>query len=744
MSFLPPTLSCLADASDVAAKASDQWDHETDATQDLELEHLDDPFARDTSRDLPPVTPSLGDPVELDSDLPLRVPRSMPLRNPASTQSVLIRDVRNQATMATMALKTQQPASSKPPGRTKSIRKIKHKISSPQFVSGPSGIPAVPIINPDLVPSLPSPSASHDREASRDGRPKKNGIGLRFKMLLKKQSRDRLPHLNGDEVTPFVDFDSVSPDPTPPFTPPSQSTSQFGTTPSDFPLTPNDYPESPDVPTRSPASTRTDFSRSSRPSLDLRSDGGSHTTNGSQNLSRVVSRLRRSRNSDVSPRPANEDYVSNSSPSQASVASTSSPPSTQAQQPAWQSTEQKDAAIGLGLALSSRAAISYDIGSMRRRREAEYGQVPQTAPLDVQRHGQSNSLQFQQTNATDFSQPPRSAPLPGGQASRHEAKASIDSMRKLWDAAEDLGLSPEKAQELVDLSYNRDPSSSASNSTISNPRSRPHEDQDARKRSSKTRSIPAHSRDASISSYAGRARANSASTHGSVADRVPTPPPGPSHLRKASQELHSAAGPVRELPEGLLAVGNGGDNESRRSMLSLSTGGSPSLRPPLSPGPGSVRSFRSSGYGGSIYDYYAEEHEDSASLVEGERTAGGDEPSREEQDDRLVWQVIDDLRKNRDSGISDSFESHRSSYDSNGVPSPGVDPSPNPFDFTLRHKGRNQVAVPSARYPSIYVRDEKRLVALADEGGVAHEEEGNFFVRVKEEEEELGRKVGEK
>ena len=731
--------------TDAPAKTSDLWDQDQDAEPDLELQHLDDPFARDTSRDPLPLTSSLGDPVELDANPP-RVPRSMPLRNPASTQSLLIRDVRNQATMATMALKKQHPASAKPPGRTKSIRKIKNQISSPQFVSGPSGILSVPIINPSLVPSSPSPSTSHGRDASRDDRPKKNGIGLRFKMLLKKQSRDRLPHLNGDEVTPFVDFDSASPETTPPFTPPSQSTSQFAASPSDFPIT----PKSPDVPNRSPASTRTNFSRSPGPSFDHRSEG-SHTTNGSHNLTRVASHPGRSRHSDVSPQPTDEDDctpTSGPSSSRASVASTSSRPTTQLQQPAhqrWQSTEQKEAAIGLGLALSSRAAISYDIGSMRRRREADYGQVPQTAPLDVQRHGQSDSLQLQQSNS-DFSQPPRSAPLPGGR-SRHEGKASIDSMRKLWDAAEDLGLSPEKAQELVDLSYNRDPSS-ASNSLPSHPRSRPSEEQEdatTRDNSSMTPSTSAHSRKTSTaSSHASRARANSSNIRRSVADRVPTPPPGSSHRRKASHELRVAAGPVPEVPDGLLAVETGGEG-GRQSMLSVSGGGSPSLRLPLSPSQCSIQSFRSSGYGGSIYDYYAEEHEGSmrSSYVEGEQTVGGDESRREEQDDQ-IWKVVDDLRKNRDSGISDTFNSHRSSYDSNGLPfpSPGLDPNPNSFDFQLRHKGRTRVAVPSARYPSIYVRDEKRLAALADEGGVAHEEEGNFLVRIKGEE-ERGRRVGE-
>ncbi|GAA6055525.1 hypothetical protein JCM3770_006768 [Rhodotorula araucariae] len=179
------------------------------------------------------MSPMLGEAAPIDTESHLRVPRNMPRRDPATTTSMLIRDVRNQATLATIALKKQNPASlpTKPLNKSRSVRKL--SISSPQLVSGPINIPAVPI-----HPPVQAPESSRFRVPSSKLRKKKDeggkseGLGLRFKMLLKKQhSRDQLSHLNGDEVTPFVDTEAP-PERRPrisdiPITPPNQFVAHF-------------------------------------------------------------------------------------------------------------------------------------------------------------------------------------------------------------------------------------------------------------------------------------------------------------------------------------------------------------------------------------------------------------------------------------------------------------------------------------------------------------------------------------
>ncbi|GAA5924929.1 hypothetical protein JCM3775_006320 [Rhodotorula graminis] len=200
-----------------------------------------------SSRPAPPssttaTTSALGEAAPIDTQSYLRVPRvGVPRRDPSKTTSMLVRDVRNQATLATIALKKQSPGSppTKPLAKTRSVRKM--SISSPQLVSGPINIPAVPIASPQVVDSSRfrvSRSKSRkakDESAVGGGGPsgsigKSTGLGSRFKTLLKKQqSRDQLAHLNGDEVTPFV---ATTKEPRVrtsgiPITPPNQSIAQF-------------------------------------------------------------------------------------------------------------------------------------------------------------------------------------------------------------------------------------------------------------------------------------------------------------------------------------------------------------------------------------------------------------------------------------------------------------------------------------------------------------------------------------
>lgn len=178
---------------------------------------------------------TLGEPAPIDTESFLRVPRNMPRRDPSKTTSMLVRDVRNQATLATIALKKQSPSSppTKSLAKSRSVRKM--SISSPQLVSGPINIPAVPIASPQVVDSsrfrVSRSKTRKQKDEASGSAGKSSGLGSRFKTLLKKQqSRDQLGHLNGDEITPFVDAaarDRRIRTSGIPITPPNQSTAQF-------------------------------------------------------------------------------------------------------------------------------------------------------------------------------------------------------------------------------------------------------------------------------------------------------------------------------------------------------------------------------------------------------------------------------------------------------------------------------------------------------------------------------------
>jgi len=430
---------------------------------------------------------SLGAPVQLTDDAPstLRVPRNMPRRDPASTQSMLIRDVRNQATLATFALK-KTPTS--PPSRSltkKSIRKV--SISSPHLVSAPADMATVPIVPSPILGSNindTSPSSKVSRSKSRkDGTEvegsKSRGLGSRFKMLLKKQSRDHLS-LNGDEVTPFVgrvSSEHVSSIPIagpPPVTPPNQDTARFASTPgsrgsrgSEFPQTPTNDPATPLAQPRT--SVRSPPRRPPPPSLDVVEElveqqqqqrispplpldqrsivppspvpsnlSGRESRGG---LNRLVSRLRKSPVPPTSRQDVDvQDRTTISSP-KTSVDGADSRISSRSRE------EEHQPAFGLGIentaSHSARDQASDRSPSIDDDARFPPPVVARTAPLSVGRNSQA-SLAMQQ----GFSFPPDSSSSRGSasitRTSGHPVRASTDSMQRLWEAAEDLGLPPDK------------------------------------------------------------------------------------------------------------------------------------------------------------------------------------------------------------------------------------------------------------------------------------------------------------
>ncbi|GAA5886836.1 hypothetical protein JCM6882_005905 [Rhodosporidiobolus microsporus] len=769
-------------------------------------------------------SPSLDAPAQIDTESFLRVPRNKPRRDPAATTSMLIRDVRNQATLATIALKKQggptSPPPSKPLVKSKSIRK--GSISSPQLVSGPVAIPAVPIIKPEHLGSPRSNkvgrSKSRKDKDAAEGDAKK-GLGLRFRMLLKKpNSRDQMGQLNGDEVTPFVDFDAPD-DPSPgsaPVTPPNQDVARFDSFSPEFPQTPDTAP-TPDhsrSPTYQPPSTLTlpiveeDVERSSlassvasgSPSLASPASGGASMH--SRSLSRIMSRIRSNgrRGSDTSS--LQQESLRNAA---ASPERTISPQ--QSPRPTPYSPSQPDRrpsidqeVVGLGFEGSaestSRAPASYHVGSPRARHRFENGgshDVGTTAPLSPRKHNQHDS---------GFAYPPPTSTsrTSGG----HATRASIDSMRKLWQAAEDLGLPPDKVQELVDSAYAQSPTTSShahSGSTSST----------VGRRSSEGR------RPSEASMHAHR-RMGSTSSRKSVHDRVPTPPPAGRLQRQASLTSSRRAGPVPDLPSTYSSSGPSyaAQDASRLSVYSVgpSNGAGGSLAVPHSPSLGSVISRKSSEYANSFIDFYADDDDGDGDDEPGQDLYQdisppplvGRRPSlapsideqlamqrrREEEHhhhqqqehtvrlnrigefeeqpnyratlnatvatpdpdhgDEVVWQVLDDLRNNRLSTVSkDSSFGFDSRHSSMEVDREGGEGEGNDIANLLRHRDRHgqrtSASIPpwqqGGRYPSIYAKDEQRLLALGQQGGVAPETEGHFFVRPKPEGEQQGVGVGE-
>lgn len=643
-------------------------------------------------------------------EAPTRVARE-PLtpRNPHATQSILIRDVRNQANSATMSLK--KSASSPRLGSLKRQKSVKNmSISNPQFVSGPDTIPAVPILNPEIIDTFPkSPEFDSSRSPSMPKSPKspKSGLGTRFKSLLRKQSRDQLSNLNGDEVTPFDHTRGASP-----------ATDLLYTSPTNV-----DEFVTPAV--RIASSSDSGFTQSAEENRPLTSSTMEETNSGSpssKTLSRVMSRMRRSGKS--------SDSTSNSPASSPNPASTVFGDDTP--RPESIANVRQSAAVGLGLGVgltaeetASRAPVTYDIGSRRRRGDIDSPEIPQTAPLSVVRNHTLGELDSQQ-QSDHLSESPQSAPL---DRVRYSGTSSVESVQKLRSAAEDLGLHPEGVKELVDLSYNKEVTHDLQN---------------------------------------GHTRNISNGTSHSLQDRVPTPPPGSSHRHKPSHDL--IASPVPPLPESFhhnqrLHPPAGLMVDTRSAQTN---GGSGKWKPSLSPGEKSFTSTtRSSSYAGSILDFYGDgeeqvEHEATtpnsvSKSIELETEGYQNEEKGVVQHGGNVWTVLDDLRRHRLSSSStpseEAFAFHSrhssvssvSSYNHLPPPSSPLPPVPTrtnahgmpegePYSF-LRSRPEKaagaEVNPPSARFPSIFLRDEERLEKLADLGGVAAEERGNFMIRGK-------------
>ncbi|GAA6018645.1 hypothetical protein JCM10207_008992 [Rhodosporidiobolus poonsookiae] len=798
----------------------------------------DDLFVEDEQGDASPellasasASPSLGAPADIDTDSFLRVPRNKPIRDRSHTTSMLVRDVRNQATLATIALKKQGGPTSPPMrqlarGKSKSIRK--GSISSPQLVSGPVDIPAVPIAKPGFTDSSRTSSSSSSKPTrsksrkDKDGDGEKKGLGLRFKMLLKKPSaRDQLGHLNGDEVTPFVDFDPSEEPASAHITPPNQDIARFES-PSSFPQTPDvaPTPEHSRSPTYQPSSVlpiveeRPERS-SPAPSIGTASPvlGGPTSPTGSTNsrsLSRIMSRIRSNGRceSDTSSMGAAEGLRS----SAMSVERSSSPqqqlraysPTTAGRRP---SLDQEVARARFGSREEqhpSRAPASYHVGSPRARQRAETEgrfennayDVQPTAPLSVTKSPEGTYV---------FPPPVSGRRTSGG----HAPRASIDSMRKLWQAAEDLGLPPEKVQELVDSAYANSPTTSShahSGSTSSTVGGRSAND-----------GFGAGRRPSEASAFSHR-RAGSVNSRKSVHDRVPTPPPAGRHRRQASASSSRNAGPVPSMPSSYSFPAGQQDN-SRLSVYS--TGPAGSLIVPHSPSLGSLASRKSSEYANSFIDFYTAGDDDDAHYppmpppLQGRRPslapsvdeqlamqqraeeestvrlnpigefdhsagarasfdADGDADEREhpsyrdtlqmsletpnpDQSDDVVWQVLDDLRNHRLSTLSkDSSFGFDSRHSSLEVEREGGEAGSSNVAGLLRHRDRKRESEALApwqngRYPSIYMKDESRLLELGEQGGIASAPEGHFYVRPKEEgvpevpqvpEEHRGQRVG--
>ncbi|GAA6012096.1 hypothetical protein JCM11491_001749 [Sporobolomyces phaffii] len=759
---------------------------------------------------------SLGAPVQLDDAQPplLRVPRNMPRRDPASTPSMLIRDVRNQATLATFALK-KTPTS--PPSRTLSKKSIrKGSISSPQLVQAPADMATVPI-----VPNSTSPSS---RPQGTSEGPKSKGLGLRFKMLLKKQSRDQLA-LNGDEVTPFVDFSAAETtrpsNGPPPVTPPNQATARFASpagsgSGSDFPQTPVDDPTTPlakahlagtpsvrSPPRRPPPPSLEaveELAERSSPPISVGSDPSSRpaypaspvpstaSAKEARGLNRFVSRLRRS------PIPPTSRHAA--SPDESILGSTKTSLDESASR-----TSSRDEEPSYGLGIENDGHRQSQEEQFERAQSHEgHSTVASTAPLSVGRNSQA-SLPMQ----TGFTFPPDAArnSRASGTVTRtsgHPVRVSTDSMQRLWEAAEDLGLPPDKVQELVDSAYAQSPttshgrSGSMGSSSVahrSNSTNSPRRHRSSASRSHSQRgageSASSHIRHASETSSnlsgLGHGRKGSTSSARSLQDRAPTPPPGSRHHRKASLASSREAGPIPDLPH---AYSSNSLPPSSSAGSRLSVAGS-QYPPPASPSLGSIMSSRRSGYADSFLDFYAqasddydepemppvpplsgqyaserslaaasEDFEDRTFLPTGSHREGGEGGGGEgaagpgdEHDEiggEVVWQVLSDLRNNRLSTLSkDSsfgFDSRDSSFEvehgasENGGGGTSTDRSESIANM-LRHRDRKRssASMPpfqaGGRFPSIYVRDEQKLLDLGQHGGVAREQQGHFFVRPK-------------
>lgn len=681
-----------------------------------------------------PVTPSMSTDASPNpnADEPVRVARGLlPPRNPNATVSVLVRDVRNQATLATIALKKQGDPRSPPLpsgsngksslGKHRSVRK--KSISSPQLVSGPIAIPAVPIINPSILQASPQLGKSQ-AGASSGGRPEadhqggslgrnKSKIGMRFKALLKKESHDSFGHLNGDEVTPFVEFaqdgshaqaqlqrhahsnpkaegGALS-------TPPSQYSPRFDTPEQEqagqtsFPATPESGLAPPALQDqRHNSSGLTSVTEGSEYSPEVgrertSSNEPDHTSpnptttvkDKDKGLNRMMSRLR-GRKTDSALSSPDQRALSPSSQSRSSTASpirgSISPPLEA--MPGFRRPSIDEQVLGLGLGVSTstegsgRAPTAYAVGSPRLRGSPDVGAVPQTAPLSLGRSG--SQRQRQAEGRAEVATPPASAfaamQRTTSRSSEHSNAPSVSSMRRLWDAAEELGLPRDQLQSLVEHAYPISPTQPGSAGSREGGYSHAHSGSLGSDRTYDEQSVhtggreggqqpgkralsPAEASMAGSESFASmlghsghhstKSEASSmfVQSHGgarrmsNMTGRASAheedgrqPAEGGSSLARSSMLSYSdsnANGRRADKPSAIRTekrMSKISASPSNGSLLPPPTPGSAG-RPPISPGVASMYSYRSSGYAGSVFDLYG-------GSEEGDSPAASEVPSR--------------------------------------------------------------------------------------------------------------------
>ncbi|GAA5981078.1 hypothetical protein JCM10908_003976 [Rhodotorula pacifica] len=640
---------------------------------------------------------------------PQRVPRRTPAPDRSGATSIMVRDVRQQATLATDALKRHESGTSPTrPLRKKSVRK--HSISSPQLVSGPTNIPAVPIASPKILAEASSPRGSASpgspsttcRERSASDASKSKGIGSRFRRLLSKREAGSSRYgadagIASDSVRPT----RPSREGTAPITPPNQSTARF---------------ESPQ------------HSSPQTPSTVMSSPGGS-TPRSSPRKKPLPSTVFPSKRSSLSQSPLS------------SPASTSGPEPRTNGHARNQSITQIFSSVQEEPANASARVTPETGNGQQLDRSASFSRIEPLSPRRTDSRQESSRGQSPASPASSRSGIDR------GRFSRD----SVESMLRFRQAAEGLGLDPEKVQELVMSAYADSPPSSSSHAyagsvsssagghtTLEN-----HEQWDRNREASHGSNATA----AGLSGQptpAGHQRGFSdASLRSQPEGSVPAPP-DLRHLSTSSTSSRLAdAGP--KLPSMLVVPGRGETFDS--------------LTMPRSPGVESATSRQSSSdYANSFLDYYA--HEEGETDNEGPfnlSTGSTFEPRGEESirfsvadgsegqpnsarvsgapSGEVVWQVLDDLRTNRFSIASSvGFGSHDSSTGADD--SLGADQLA-PVADLLRHRDRKRssASLPSdwdrGRFPSIYLREEQALIELGQQGGVALDESGRFLVRPK-------------
>ena len=349
------------------------------------------------------------------------------------------------------------------------------------------------------------------------------------------------------------------------------------------------------------------------------SEGSPVTNSGSSGgLKLMMSRLRGRRKTDSDSSPPPPWLISPPLTAQSSPVSSPPAPAPPATAVAGQALRKplpvpvpddgpEPASVGLGLGTSTRsmvtpatsttsvavgrAPIAYEVGSVgwrgARRPMSDDTRVPETTtPLIIRARATATAIAI--APGPDKASP-TSTTTPGVPAEIPRHPSSADSLRQLMEAATELGLDPDKVNELVKLSYNHgggadheeDPGLVVVRRTIILPSAdieilAPLENDDAspgmrrsqtlRERSGATAAgnVGTHRRTASdaaasIASSAASLHATKSSTSSSVTgthkrrtsgsstsrrsvhDRPPTPPPSVAHRRRRSSDLLRAA-----------------------------------------------------------------------------------------------------------------------------------------------------------------------------------------------------------